>query len=83
MIHSYDDQVHAPLGLRAARAYSKIAPSASHAQHMVSHIYTSLGMWDEVVEANITAVRVSERCIGSSIHYFNRDVSKRHGIRSR
>jgi len=60
MIHSYDDQIHAPLGLRAARAYTKIAPSASHAQHMVSHIYTSLGMWDEVVEANITAVRVSE-----------------------
>lgn len=60
LIHSYDDQIHAPLGLRAARAYTKIAPAASHAQHMVSHIYTSLGMWDEVVEANITAVRVSE-----------------------
>jgi tetratricopeptide (TPR) repeat protein len=60
LIHSYDDQVHAPLGLRAARAYTKIAPSASHAQHMVSHIYTSLGRWDEVIEANRTAVRVSE-----------------------
>jgi len=60
LIHSYDDQVHAPLGLRAERAYNKIAPSASHAQHMVSHIYTSLGMWDEVVTANQNAVRVSE-----------------------
>ena len=60
LIHSYDDQVHAPLGLRAARAYKDIAPSASHAQHMVSHIYTSLGRWDEVVEANRRAVRVSE-----------------------
>ena len=60
LIHSYDDPVHAPLGLRAARAYNKIAPSASHAQHMVSHIYTSLGMWDEVVIANENAVRVSE-----------------------
>ncbi|MGI9199429.1 MAG: tetratricopeptide repeat protein [Woeseiaceae bacterium] len=60
MIHSYDDQVHAPLGLRAAREYSKIAPNASHAQHMVSHIYTSLGMWDEVVEANRQSVKVSE-----------------------
>jgi tetratricopeptide (TPR) repeat protein len=60
LIHSYDDQIHAPLGLRAARAYNKIAPSASHAQHMVSHIYTSLGMWDEVVVANENAVRVSE-----------------------
>lgn len=60
LIHSYDDQIHAPLGLRAARAYNKIAPSASHAQHMVSHIYTSLGMWGEVVTANQNAVRVSE-----------------------
>ena len=60
MIHSYDDQIHAPLGLRAAREYSKIAPNASHAQHMVSHIYTSLGMWDEVIKANRTAVQVSE-----------------------
>jgi len=63
LIHSYDDPIHAPLGLRAARAYSKIAPAASHAQHMVSHIYTSLGMWDEVIEANRTAVRVSEQSL--------------------
>ncbi|MGI9271929.1 MAG: hypothetical protein ACR2QT_09145 [Woeseiaceae bacterium] len=63
MIHSYDDQIHAPLGLRAAREYSKIAPSASHAQHMVSHIYTSLGMWDEVVVANAASVRVSEEAM--------------------
>jgi len=60
LIHSYDDQIHAPLGLRAARAYSKIAPAAAHAQHMVSHIYTSLGMWDDVIYANRTAVQVSE-----------------------
>jgi tetratricopeptide (TPR) repeat protein len=73
LIHSYDDQVHAPLGLRAARAYSKIAPAASHAQHMVSHIYTSLGMWDEVVEANNTAVRVSEESMQRS----GRDVAMR------
>lgn len=70
LIHSYDDQIHAPLGLRAAHAYNQIAPSASHAQHMVSHIYTSLGMWDEVVTANRNAVRVSEdslRRAGKSI----------------
>src|SRR5207253_421190 len=34
LIHSYDDPIHAPLGLAAARAYSKIAPDAAHAQHM-------------------------------------------------
>ena len=36
LIHSYDDPVHAPLGLRAARVYAEIAPAASHAQHMTS-----------------------------------------------
>jgi len=28
LIHSYDDPAHAPLGLRAARIYAKIAPDA-------------------------------------------------------
>lgn len=52
-IHSYDDPIHGPLGLRAARLYDKVAPSAVHALHMVSHIYYSLGMWEEGVDRNI------------------------------
>src|SRR5256884_3873707 len=52
LIHSYDDPIHAPLGLAAARAYSKIAPDAAHAQHMTTHIFLALGMWDEVVSQN-------------------------------
>lgn len=59
LIHSYDDPVHAPLGLRAARVYAKIAPAASHAQHMISHIYVALGRWDESVEANVKSFDVS------------------------
>jgi hypothetical protein len=55
---SYDDPVHAPLGLRAARIYSKIAPEAGHAQHMTSHIFLALGMWDDEVKANETAMAV-------------------------
>ena len=47
LIHAYDDPVHAPLGLRPARVYAEIAPAASHALHMPSHIYFALGMWDE------------------------------------
>jgi tetratricopeptide (TPR) repeat protein len=58
LIHSYDDPVHAPLGLRAARIYSKIAPEAGHAQHMTSHIFLALGMWDDEVKANETAMAV-------------------------
>src|SRR5215472_4749547 len=58
LIHSYDDSVRAPLGLRAARIYSRIAPEAAHAQHMTSHIFLSLGMWDDVVKSNETAMAI-------------------------
>jgi tetratricopeptide (TPR) repeat protein len=61
LIHSTDDPVHAPLGLAAAQAYSKIAPNAAHAQHMCSHIFLALGMWDETVSANETALSVVNR----------------------
>ncbi len=59
LIHSYDDPVHAPLGLRAARVYARIAPAASHAQHMISHIHVALGSWEETVDANLKAFDVS------------------------
>ena len=57
VIHAYDDPAHARLALEAARNYSKIAPDAAHAQHMTSHIFVALGMWDDVVAANEAAVR--------------------------
>ncbi|MFW6078341.1 MAG: tetratricopeptide repeat protein [Gemmatimonadota bacterium] len=52
MIHAYDDPVHAPLGLRAARAYSTVAADAVHALHMPSHIFFALGMWEEAIRMN-------------------------------
>ena len=55
LIHSYDDPIHAPLGLPAAQVYADVAPNAAHAQHMTTHIFLALGMWDEVVEGNIRA----------------------------
>jgi tetratricopeptide (TPR) repeat protein len=56
LIHCYDDPAHAPLGLRAARIYARVAPDAPHAQHMTSHIFLALGMWQETVDANLAAV---------------------------
>ena len=61
LIHSYDDPVHAPLGLRAARLYSRVAPDAAHAQHMTSHIFLALGMWPETVRANLAAIADADR----------------------
>ena len=55
LIHAYDSTELAPKGLTAARAYSKIAPSAPHALHMPSHIFTRLGLWDESIASNEAA----------------------------
>ena len=54
-IHSFDDPEHAPLGLRAADLYARIAPEAPHALHMPTHIYVQLGMWDRVLASNEAA----------------------------
>ncbi len=51
-IHSYDDPIHAPLGLRMARVYAKVAPAAAHALHMPSHIYVALGLWEDSASSN-------------------------------
>src|SRR5947209_713087 len=61
MIHSYDDPVHAPLGMRAARRYGDIAGDAPHALHMTSHIFIASGMWPEVIAANRKSFEVQSR----------------------
>ncbi len=60
LIHAFDDPIHAPLGLRFARSYARVASDAPHAQHMPSHIFLALGMWDEVVSSNIDSWESSE-----------------------
>ncbi len=52
IIHANDSPRLAHLGLDAARRYARIAPSAPHAQHMPSHIFIRLGLWDETIAAN-------------------------------
>ncbi len=55
LIHSYDYPALAHLALRAARSYAKIAPASAHAQHMPSHIFTRLGLWQEAIRSNLDA----------------------------
>jgi hypothetical protein len=55
LIHSFDYPALAPMALAAARSYAKIAPSAPHALHMPSHIFTRLGLWQESIESNIAS----------------------------
>jgi tetratricopeptide (TPR) repeat protein len=55
-IHAYDNPELAPLGLSAARRYAQIAPSSPHAQHMPSHIFTRLGLWQDSIASNLASV---------------------------
>jgi tetratricopeptide (TPR) repeat protein len=55
LIHSYDYPALAHLALPAARSYAKLAPASSHAQHMPSHIFTRLGLWQEDIRSNLEA----------------------------
>ena len=52
LIHSYDFPVLAHLALPAARSYAKIAPASAHAQHMPSHIFIRMGLWQEAIRSN-------------------------------
>ena len=57
IIHSVDYPSLAELGLKAARAYAKIAPDSPHALHMPSHIFTRLGLWDDSIASNTVSAK--------------------------
>jgi tetratricopeptide (TPR) repeat protein len=60
LIHGYDYPALARLALPAARSYAKIAPASAHAQHMPSHIFTRLGLWQESVISNLNAEKAAK-----------------------
>lgn len=55
LIHAVDNPANAARGLEAAAAYGEVATHAAHAQHMTSHIFIALGMWEDVLRANLLA----------------------------
>jgi hypothetical protein len=55
LIHGYDYPPLAHLAIGAARRYAGIAPASAHAQHMPSHIFTRLGLWDDAIRSNLAA----------------------------
>ena len=55
LIHGYDFPALAHLALPAARSYAAIAPASAHAQHMPSHIFIRLGLWQQAINSNLDA----------------------------
>lgn len=53
LIHTFDYPPLAKLAVPAAKSYAGIAPDSPHAQHMPSHIFTRLGMWEDSIASNL------------------------------
>jgi hypothetical protein len=73
IIHTYDYPALADKARAAARRYAGIAPSAAHAQHMPSHTFTRVGMWNESVEANMRSAEVATQtnALGEVLHAYD------------
>src|SRR6478672_1539508 len=58
IIHAYDYHPLAEKGIPAARRYATIAPAVPHARHMPSHIYSMVGLWEESIASNASALDI-------------------------
>jgi tetratricopeptide (TPR) repeat protein len=70
IIHACDSSELASKGLDAARKYAQVAPSAPHALHMPSHIFTRLGLWQDSINSNLAASKSAHEHgdIGEELH---------------
>ena len=62
-IHAIEASSEAAKALPCANRLASLVPGAGHLVHMPSHIYLRLGMWDEAVDHNQSAVAVDEKFI--------------------
>jgi hypothetical protein len=67
LIHATDTPELAPQGLEAARRYSQIAPASAHALHMPAHIFSRLGLWQEMIDSNIASVNAASEATRSKV----------------
>jgi tetratricopeptide (TPR) repeat protein len=58
LIHAYDFAPFADKGIPAARRYASIAPAVPHARHMPAHIYSMVGLWQDSISSNLSALEI-------------------------
>ena len=65
-IHAYDYPGLAERALPVADSYGRLAPRVPHATHMMTHIYTRVGRWEESIEWNRKSADAAwELCLSS------------------
>jgi hypothetical protein len=58
LVHAYDYPPLAQKGIKIARLYGNLAPAVPHARHMPSHIYSMVGMWEDSIASNLSALEI-------------------------
>jgi tetratricopeptide (TPR) repeat protein len=79
IIHNYDNPELAPMALTTARRYADIAPTSAHAQHMPSHIFTRLGLWEESINSNLRSADAA-RCYADASGFDGNWTSEIHAL---
>jgi hypothetical protein len=79
LIHNYDYPELADQGLDAARKYAAIAANSAHAQHMPSHIFTRLGLWDESIQSNRSSIEAA-KCYAENLGMQGHWDQELHGL---
>lgn len=65
LIHNFDYPPLADLAVPAAKRYATIAPDSPHAQHMPSHIFTRLGLWEDSIASNLKSEAAAQALVKS------------------
>lgn len=79
IIHNFDYPELADLALPAAKKYASIAAASAHAQHMPSHIFTRLGLWDESIQSNINSISAAQ-CYAQNMNMKGHWDEELHGM---
>lgn len=79
IIHTFDYPELAELALPTARKYAQIAPASAHAQHMPSHIFIRLGLWDESIKSDLNSIS-SAQCYAESMKMNGHWDEELHGL---
>ena len=59
VIHSYDQPALANRALSAAYSYLNASTAVPHALHMPSHIFSDLGLWQDMVFSNVLSLNTA------------------------
>ncbi|MCH8241894.1 MAG: tetratricopeptide repeat protein [Planctomycetes bacterium] len=60
-IHAIEPSDDKKRGIAAADRLSDLVPGSGHLQHMPSHIYVQVGMWERSIEQNAKAMKCDDR----------------------